>query len=229
MVGALADFLPRERRGDTFEVLFELPPGLRDLVQSVGVPHVEVGTTTVDGEPAAWSRRVDDGAVVEAHPRYPLSEAPDCARFLADAHLGRLTAYLRLAGIDVLHDPALDDPALVSCSVDEERILLTRDRQLLMIAALQRGSYVRSTDPPRQAVEVVRRFALSSHLLPFTRCMVCNCELEQITAAEAGGRVPPAVLTSHDAFRRCPGCERVYWEGSHHARLQRLVELMRTA
>jgi len=223
MIGALGDFLPPHRREAAFEVLFELPVGLRDLVQSVGVPHVEVAEVTVDGALVDWSTTVDDGAEVVAHARYPLVRPPAEPRFLTDVHLGRVTGYLRLAGFDVRHDPALDDPALAAASIAEGRILLTRDRRLLMVGALQRGSYVRATDPLQRAVEIVDRFALRPLARPFTRCMVCNTLLAPARPDEVAGRVPESVRARHTVFRRCPGCERVYWEGTHHARLSGIV------
>ncbi len=223
MHGALGDFLPRTRRDVAFDITFELPVGLRDLIQSTGVPHVEVDRIEIDGAAADWSRVVDDGARVEAHPRYPLEAAPAEPRFLLDAHLGKLTAYLRLVGIDSAHDPEVDDPELVEWSLDEDRGLLTRDRGLLMHGSLRYGSYVREIDPVSQAVEVVRRFALRSVAAPFTRCMACNGVLGSAGPNDVAGRVPTGVAARHSEFRCCPDCERVYWEGSHHRRLRTLV------
>jgi hypothetical protein len=36
-------------------------------------------------------------------------------------------------------------------------------------------------------------------------------------------RLPPRVRERHDAFRRCLSCGRVYWAGSHHLRMERLI------
>jgi uncharacterized protein with PIN domain len=36
-------------------------------------------------------------------------------------------------------------------------------------------------------------------------------------------RLPLRTWASHNAFYRCRACDRVYWPGSHHTRLQRLV------
>jgi uncharacterized protein with PIN domain len=221
--GALGDFLAPERREVEFEAAFELPVGLRDLIQSSGVPHVEVGRVLVGGDPAGWERVVGDGERVEAFPRYPLAEPPGVPRFLLDVHLGRLARYLRLGGIDAEHDPEADDPALVAASVGERRILLTRDRGLLMHARLRDGSFVRATDPIAQAAEVVGRFALRGLPAPFTRCMVCNHLLAAASREEAAGRVPDGVLAARREYRRCPGCGRIYWRGSHQARLEALV------
>jgi uncharacterized protein with PIN domain len=222
--GALRDLLPEARRHGSFDVEFELPVGLRDLIQSVGIPHVEVARVTIDGVAADWRHVVHDADDIEAHPRYPLAESPAEPRFVLDAHLGKLASYLRLVGLDAAYDPARDDPALVDQSNREERALLTRDRGLLMHASLQRGSFVRSTAPLGQAAEVVGRFALRGLLDPFSRCTVCNGVLVDAAAGEVAGRVPASVVESHSGFRRCPGCERIYWQGSHHRRLRRIVE-----
>lgn len=63
-------------------------------------------------------------------------------RFIADIHLGRLVAYLRLAGFDTVYEPPWDDPALACRSADEDRILLTRDRGGPPVASM-RGSMQR--------------------------------------------------------------------------------------
>ena len=41
--------------------------------------------------------------------------------------------------------------------------------------------------------------------------------------------IPPGALHHHDAFTACTACGKVYWEGSHHARISRLVTAARSA
>lgn len=224
--GCLADLLPPGRRDRPFTLDFELPTGLRDLIQSTGVPHVEVARVLVDGEPAGWERVIHGGESIEVHPRYPLDRPPDGAGFVLDVHLGRLARNLRLLGIDAVHDPAAGDPRLVAISQGEGRTLLTRDRGLLMRSGLADGSFVRETEPVSQTVEVVRRFRLTGSVRPFTRCLVCNGILVEADAGHPD--IPPAVRSEHHRFRRCPGCGRLYWEGSHVGRLRALVTEIET-
>jgi hypothetical protein len=33
-------------------------------------------------------------------------------------------------------------------------------------------------------------------------------------------RLPPAVAASREHFMHCARCDRVYWEGSHYARMR---------
>src|SRR5947199_7957588 len=48
-------------------------------------------------------------------------------RFVADVMLGRLAKWLRIAGFDVLYSNRFADDELVSLSLRERRILLSRD------------------------------------------------------------------------------------------------------
>lgn len=221
-------FLAPDRRGNPFAVSFELPVGLRDIVQSLGVPHVEVGGVTVDGQSARWDRLIDGGETIEVRPRYPLDHPPEPPEFLLDVHLGRLARNLRLLGVDAEHDPEAGDPELAAAARRTGRILLTRDRGLLMRAEVPRGSYVRSTDPVEQTVEVVGRFRLRGVLAPFTRCLLCNVELAGAGLDHPG--IPDRVRARETSFRQCPSCDRVYWEGTHTDRLRDLVdEVLRRA
>ncbi len=204
-------------------VTFELPVGLRDLIQSVGIPHVEVGEVTVDGKRAGWEHRVDDGAVIEVRSRYPLAAPPEDPRFVADVHLARLARHLRLFGFDTAWDEALDDPALVECSLAEGRFLLTRDLGLLMRGRLRDASYIRSIHPRDQLVEVLRRFALRDGIRPFTRCLSCNGVIQPADGALVGRRVPESVRNRHNRFTSCAECGRVFWAGSHYRRMAHLV------
>jgi uncharacterized protein with PIN domain len=48
--------------------------------------------------------------------------------------------------------------------------------------------------------------------------------LEPVAKEAVADRVPADVYRSCDDFPQCPACRRVYWKGSHHERLARLVE-----
>lgn len=140
-------------------------------------------------------------------------------RFIADVHLGRLVSYLRLAGFDTAYEPPWDDGVLARRSADEERILLTRDRGLLERSIVTRGYFVSNTHPREQFTELLDRFDLRRLMRPFTRCARCNTLLRQVSKASVLDRLLPRTRTLHDDFVECPSCRRVYWRGSHHARI----------
>src|SRR5204863_3302768 len=149
-------------------------------------------------------------------------------KFVADGHLGKLVRDLRLLGTDVTCDPAAEDRQLVTTSSNEERALLTRDRRLLMHAAVRHGYYLRSQNPLEQTVEVLRRFRLASVMTPFSRCLRCNALLEPADKAKVIGRLEPLTRIYYDQLRRCRGCGQVYWSGSHFEKLQKRIEIIRS-
>lgn len=211
------------------------PRSVKDLVESLGVPHTEVGCLTVDGVETGFDRLVDDGEAIEAHPVGAVRAAalqtapPEPPRFVADVHLGRLAEMLRLLGVDTLYDNDADDEALVTLAAGDDRVLLTRDRGLLKRAAVIHGCLVRSTAPERQLEQVSLRYDLGEHLHPLTRCARCNGALEAVDKADVLDRLEPGTRRDHDRFVRCTSCDQIYWSGSHRDRLAEIVELARSA
>jgi uncharacterized protein with PIN domain len=119
------------------------------------------------------------------------------------------------------NDPA--DEGLVRISVEQQRILLTRDRDLLKRRAVTHGYCLRSDVPKEQLGEIIVRFQLSGSMEPFTRCVACNGLLVPADKAKIAHRLPPMTRQHFDHFHTCPDCGRDYWRGAHHERLQRIV------
>jgi hypothetical protein len=212
---------------------------VKDTLESLGGPHPQIDQVLVNGEPAGFDRLLAPGDRVAAFPPFRRLDVsavspvhlprPPEARFLLDGHLGRLARHLRLLGLAADHRAEADDATLAAAAAAEDRILLTRDLGLLKRAVVRRGYRVRATDPFDQAVEVVRRFDLAGRMAPFTRCLPCGARLEEATAEEAAGRVPPGVAARHATYRCCPACGRLYWAGTHFRRLAVLVDRIRQA
>jgi hypothetical protein len=228
----LNDFLIDENRGKELTRYFSVSGSVKDFIESFGVPHTEVDLVLANGKPVDFSYPVRDGDRVSV---YPVFESLDISsvsrvrpaplralRFLLDVHVGRLAAYLRMAGFDALYGNRTSDAELASIVAREGRVLLTRDRYLLMRTAVDRGYWVRATEPKQQLLEVVKRFDLAGSMRPFTRCLDCNAILEEASRESVLERLPPKIREK-DVFRVCPSCHRVYWEGSHHERMSKLL------
>lgn len=155
--------------------------------------------------------------------RRPLrpGEAP---AFLADAMLGKLARWLRLLGIDCAWEPHVADETLVRRGVEQGRVILTRDRRLPDEWRVSHVHVLRTDDSFEQLREVLRRFDLAASLRPFSRCSECNVPLERASPEQVAGRVPARIAAGQDDLRACPTCGRVYWEGSHTARIRRVAE-----
>ncbi len=138
--------------------------------------------------------------------------------------LGRLARWLRVLGYDTLYDLTAPDPELVARADAEDRLLLTRDRRLLRELRPRRSLEVKGDAPLEQLRQVVEALALVPPSELFTRCLVCNELLTAVTPAEAQRLVPPQSKAAPGPVRRCAGCGRVYWQGSHVRRMRLALE-----
>jgi len=137
-------------------------------------------------------------------------------KFLCDHMLGTLAKWLRFLGYDTAYPGPLEDGALKALAAEEERVLLTRDKELSGRAP--GAVYVASDDLDAQFAQVVRAFGLTAKEA-MSRCSVCNAQIEAIPKEEARGHVPPGVYDRHREFWRCRQCGRTYWPGSHFDRV----------
>lgn len=156
----------------------------------------------------------------------PPAPAPTPAgppRFFADAMLGRLARWLRTLGFDTAFDPHIADEVLVRRALAEERIVLTRDRGLPREWRLEGCLLLESEGTEAQLLDVVRAMQIPAPLRLFGRCRVCNAPLRAASSPEVAERVPEGVGSRYTRFLACPGCGRVYWEGSHAARMRRVA------
>jgi len=230
----LNDFLPSDRQQRPLRFCFHVPPTVKDAIESLGVPHVEVDLILVNGGSVGFDHRLSGGDRVSVYPSFesidiaplvclrdrPLREP----RFVSDVHLRRLARWLRLLGFDALHPVSASDEELVEISLGERRILLTRDRALLKRGALTHGYWVRAVDPIEQAREVVERFDLRGRAAPFTRCLECNGALRTVEKGAVCDRIPPRTRRWLDEYVECQACGKLYWRGTHARRLERTVE-----
>jgi uncharacterized protein with PIN domain len=231
--GSLNDFLPPARRAQAISCSFDVSGSVKDMIEALGVPHTEVALIVANGQSVDFSYQVQNGDNISVYPDWQavdisplirLRPQPSLAfRFVADGHLGRLTAYLRMAGFDTLYRSDYSDEDLAGISSNENRILLTRDRGLLKRNRVTRGYYVRATDPRRQLPEVLRRFDLLGSLAPFQRCVHCNALLQSVPKELISDRLQPETKQHFDEFSICPACARIYWKGSHYRRMQRFL------
>ncbi len=167
-----------------------------------------------------------------SRPADPVTEAetrPDTQseyRFFADIMLGSLARWLRILGYDTAYDNRISDEELVRRCREEERIALTRDRRLVQRRSLRRAILVHSVrlgEQVRQVLAEIGQFPVPERL--FRRCLHCNLPLEPADPRVVEVSVPPYVLKTQPRFLSCPACSRVYWAGTHRARvLQRLRE-----
>ena len=145
-------------------------------------------------------------------------------RFFADAMLGKVAKWLRLLGFDCAYESDIEDGELVRRSIAEERVVLTRDRALPSDWQIEGVQLLAAETTLDQLAEVIRVHRLADSIRLFSRCSTCNRKLREVIADDLADRLPPRVLARSTCFRECPRCCRVYWDGSHAARISRIAE-----
>ena len=177
-------FVTNEKKGETINCSFKGKRSIKDLIESLRVPHVEVDFIIINDISRDFSYLVKDGDRINVYPDVkrleeikstgliPVQESN--ITFILDVHLRKLCKRLRLFGFDTDYEENRDDRELSLISQEEGRILLTRYRQLLMHRNLSRGMYIRNTDPEKQLLEIFDRLDLRDFCRPFSRCIKCN-------------------------------------------------------
>ncbi|HER62720.1 MAG TPA: hypothetical protein ENO11_01935 [Desulfobacteraceae bacterium] len=232
--GDLSDLLRRRWKG-LRSIVFPLDrrTSVKDLIESFGLPHTEVGSIELEGREMDFNHIVRDGSILRIRP-VPVPwdvSMPSVLRpvilstvsFIVDVNVGRLARYLRAAGFDTLYDHRWGDKDLAELVLREKRILLTRDMSLLMRRQVMFGRYIRATRPVDQLREVIDLFGLAGQQAPFTRCLECNTMLQPVAKADILHRLEPLTRKYYTSFSRCEKCDRIYWPGSHTEKMRRLL------
>jgi uncharacterized protein with PIN domain/sulfur carrier protein ThiS len=233
----LNDFLAPTQRKREFVHAFRQRTSVKDMIESLGVPHTEVDVILVNGESVGFDRIIEDGDRIAVYPVFEsfdvtpivrLRERPlRDVRFIVDAQLGVLARYLRLCGFDTVYRNDWRDEDLVRLAVTERRVILTRDRALLKRSIVTHGYFVRADKPRAQLKEVCERLDLWNAIVPYRRCIRCNGLLEVVDKAAVVDVLEPDTRRCHNEFTRCGNCRRVYWRGSHVRRMETLLADLR--
>ncbi|NEP85270.1 MAG: Mut7-C ubiquitin/RNAse domain-containing protein [Okeania sp. SIO3B3] len=228
----LNDFLPEGKREVEFSYQCKANKlNIKDIIESLGVPHTEIDVILVNGKPVDFTYSIQADDSIAVYPINHLSnkditkkvspEPLEEKRFVLDVHLGKLAKYLRLVGFDTLYRNDYDDPELAEISQNENRILLTKDRNLLKRKIVKHGYCVRSNDSQVQLLEIVNRFDLKKSInRKKGRCLTCNTILEKVKKEKVLHHLEPLTFQYYDDFSYCQECDQVFWKGSHYDKMK---------
>ncbi len=154
----------------------------------------------------------------------------DKVRFIVDQNVGKLAKWLRMMGYDTLFFTDEDDWLMVRAALAENRVILTRDTQVMSRGVVSRGRIkailIQSEEPEEQIRQVAATLDLDYQSEPFTICLECNQPLEKKRRQQVEGRVPAYVFQTQEQYMECPSCHRIYWRGTHWlAMIERLKQI----
>jgi hypothetical protein len=206
---------------------------VKDIVESFGVPHTEVGRLTIDGLDISFSCPGSNHDRLDVYPLCPPVDAltPTLLRpeplasitFAVDVNVGKLASLLRMAGFDTFYQNYISGAELIEVAVQEKRIVLSRDKDLLKRKELAFGYLVREIYPEKQLAEVVHLFGIKEQMKPLSRCMRCNGLLQAVEKEQIIDQLEPLTKKYYHSFRQCRRCHTIYWPGSHRDKMLRLL------
>lgn len=150
------------------------------------------------------------------------------AKFVIDTNVGRLARWLRMMGYDAVLFQELDDGLMVKLALAQGRIIITKDSEFMKRRAVTlrrvKAVLVTGDDPDQQMRKVISELNLDTHFKPFTRCLECNTILLPRDRQGIESEVPPRVYEKQAQFMECPGCHRLFWQGTHWEDMCRKLE-----
>ena len=230
----LNDFLPLDKRKTRFSHSFKNNPSIKDMIESLGIPHTQVDFILSNNRAVDFNYIVQNGDDISVYPVFESLNIQNISKlrptplrqikFIADVHLGKLARYLRMLGFDTFYQNNYTPNQIIKISKSDKRIILSKSRELLKRKEVTHGYCLTSSDIRKQLKSVLNRFNLYDNIIPFFRCMICNTNLKSVSKEKIIDRIPKKVKEWQKEFKICPKCERIYWKGTHYESMMEFIE-----
>jgi len=151
------------------------------------------------------------------------------ARFIVDTNAGKLARWLKMLGYDTLFINDVDDNELIAIGLNDKRVLLTKDTQIMLQRVVTSGrlkAVLIEDDNPKDQLRQVARMMKIDQERKFTRCLECNKLLVPRGKDEVRDIVPAYVFKTQSQYFHCPVCQRIYWRGTHWQRMNKEMEML---
>lgn len=138
-------------------------------------------------------------------------------KFLCDQMLGTLAKWMRIYGLDTLYaTDDLDDNKLIEIAKKENRILITRDIQLIYKSRRENIKSIQITEKniDKQLNQVLKKVKIDKEIF-LSRCLLCNSLVNEINKNDIKNKVPNRIFKNNENFWYCKKCDKIYWQGSH--------------
>lgn len=216
-----------------FEYNFLLPTTVKDIIESLGIPHTEISLILLDGHSVGWNAKIKNNSRISFFPffhSFDISKLsmvyiiPKKLKFICDVHLGKLAKYLRILGFDCLYRNNLSDEEIINTGVKEKRIILTMDRGILKNSRVKYGALIVNKKLKDQLIELNDRFEIYSKAKILSRCIICNKKLIKVNRKKASEKFKYLEDRHYKEFLYCKECKRIYYKGSHYKKMLNFLE-----
>ena len=146
-------------------------------------------------------------------------------KLLCDQMLGSLAKWLRLCGFDTAFaTQTTTDESLLKKAQKEQRVLITRDKQLIAQAKknLILVIEIKTIDLDVQLTTILKHISINPEDI-LSRCSECNTPLISVEKDTIKSHVPPKIFSEKNCFWRCPSCKKTYWKGTHYDAINKKI------
>jgi uncharacterized protein with PIN domain len=147
-------------------------------------------------------------------------------KFIVTKELGRLARWLRILGFDTIYFKSDNKGTLILEALREDRIIITRSKQK-RDELKKKTIEITSCNLEEQLKEIIIALNIKiDEKKMFTRCTLCNEPLVEVEKESVKDLAPEYVYKTKSLFMKCPGCNKIYWHGSHWGRVKEVIELL---
>jgi uncharacterized protein with PIN domain len=232
----LNELLPPNKRHGEIQVPFKDSRSVKDLIESLGIPHTEVDLILANGKSVDFSYPVREGDRFSVYPVFESLNVRNATRlrqlplrhtrFIADNNLGGIVRLMRMLGFDVYFDPAFTPGDIIDVSGRQNRIILTCSRKLLKFRDVTHGLLIRPAPGLEQVRYILERLDIRDQAKPFSRCFRCNGILLRAKKEDVLDRIPLQTRGFCDTYFECEFCGKLYWNGTHRIRMGKTVDFL---
>ncbi len=229
----LQKLLRKKMAGKTVSYTLNRRASIKDIIESLNIPHTEVGLILLGSKEIGFGYIPTGGEEIDIQPFCEkvsvfrptlLRPKPEAYIFMVDINAQKLARNLRILGLDTTLVPDLRLVQIGSAAAEQQRILISRNRELLKCKTVIHGYLLQSEHHVQQLQEVVKRYKLQAHIKPFSRCVNCNTVLRSVSKQTISHRLEPLTRKYYNTFKQCTDCKKIYWQGSHHNHMHQLIE-----
>ena len=153
----------------------------------------------------------------------------DYPRFIVDCMLGHIAKKLRIMGFDTEFWLDAGDDFLINKSMDEQKLLVTRDVGLyLKLSKSGRNGLLLPNDDEVENLVFILKSCDIKYIDPVpnvnTRCTICNGTLTKLDKTMATDLIPEKVYKRISTIYKCSKCSKIYWDGTHVENINILID-----
>ena len=214
----LNDLLPQHLKKVDIETEFVGKTSIKETIEDFGLSPSRVDLVLVNGSPVDFGYILKDGDRVSIYPVFEKLNIQNVSmlrnsplrrvRFIAGVDLQDMVQLMRMLGFDMTFNATYSIPDIIEISRLENRIILTKQKELLKSDAVTHAVRVCPGAAVAQVKQVMDDLDIKDRIKPFSRCLRCNAPLKNRQTKEILDRISPKTKRIFEEYLLCRSCRK---------------------